>query len=314
MVNVKKVSWVLLYLTAFIPAGFSFYYFSEKNLLSALVAFSISMLIYTLLIIKDLRFLSSISFFTLFFMSLTAFGIAGNKSDVIFSSAFDEKAFMLIMVSALPFFLINSFYWLKTKQGVKKLISLVCIFLVVLMLVIFGTGSPAYYQNFIYTRVNILILSIFSILLIIEKKKILGILGIFLSIGILLLSADMFANKTYTLEDTEQKEIIAYIDPLAKEMFGYYNKKDYDNFCKYCGAVLNNMLIRNPIKNTRDVLGPYVYFNEPSNVIRKGGRFYVEYPVQFQNGEGLTYLTFVIEDISSDPSIYGFALSDKQEE
>ena len=314
MINTKKIPWVLLYLAAFIPAGLSIYYFSEKNLPSALISSSISLLIYTILIIKDLKFLSSVSFITMFFVSLIMIGIAGNMADNSFPSAFDEKAFMLTASLILSFFLVSSVYWVRTKQGVKKLMSLACISLAVLMLVIFGTGSPEYYQNFIYTRVNILILFIFSIFLIIKRKKLLGILGIFLSIGVFLLSASMFAEETYTLEDQEQQEVIAYIDPLAKEMFGYYNKEDYDNFCKYCGVVLKNMVIRNPIKNSRDVLGPYVYFDEPSKVVRKGGRFYVEYPVKFQKEKDLTYLTFVIENISSDLSIYGFAFSDKPEQ
>jgi hypothetical protein len=272
------------------------------------------MSIYTLLIFKNLKFLSSISFITMLFMSSITLGVTGNVTDDIFPSALDEKAFMLAMSLILSFFLINSVYWAKTKQGVKKIMSLVCISLVVLMLIVFGTGSPAYYQNFVYTRANILVLLMFSIFLIIKKKKLLGILGIFLSIGILLLSAGMFAKETYTLNDQEQKEVIAYVDPMAKEMFDYYNEEDYDNFCKYCGLVLTNMLEHNPIKNNRDLLGPYVYFDEPSKVVRKGGRFSVEYPVQFQNVEGLMYLTFIVEDISSDPSIYGFAFSPVQEE
>lgn len=312
MTNAKKISWALLYLAAFIPAGLSLHYFSEKNSLLALIASSISMSIYTLIIIKDLRFLSFISFSTIFFASLLTLGIAGNKTDGIFSSIFDEKAFMLTLPLLIFFLLINSVFWAKTKQGFKKLLSLVSISLSVLALVVFGTGSPAYYQNFIYTRVNILILLIFSIFLIIKRKRFLGILGIFLSVGTLLLSTAMFAEKTYTLEGEEKKEVIAFIDPLAKEMFGYYNKKDYDNFCKYCGSVLKNMLNKNPINDKRDLFGPYIHFGEPSEVIRRGGRYYVEYPAKFQNVKNLMYLTFVIENISSDPSIYGFAFSDKQ--
>jgi multisubunit Na+/H+ antiporter MnhC subunit len=314
MTNAKKISWGVLYLAAFVPFGLSILYFSEKNLLSALVASSISMFIYTLLVIKDLRFLSSVSFFTMLFVSLLMLGAAGKQTNGIFPNIADEKAFMLAQPLLIFFLLINSVFWAKTKHGFKKLVSLVLISLFVLMLVTFGLVSPVYYQNFVYTRINILILLIFSIFLIIKKRKVLGILGIFLSIGILLLSVGMFAEKTYTLEDKEQKEVIAFVDPLAKEMFGYYNKEDYNNFCKYCGFVLKNMLSRNPIKNNRDILGPYIYFGEPSKVIRKGGRYYVEYPVKFQNVKSVTYLTFVVESISSDPSIYGFAFSDKQEQ
>lgn len=313
MINAKKLSWVLLYLAAFIPVGFSIFYFSEKNLPLAIIASFVSMSIYTLLIIKDLRFLSSVSFFTVLLVTLLILGIAGKQTNGAFANVFDEKAFMLTQSLLTSFLLINSVFWAQ-KQGLKKFTSLVLISIYVLMLAAYGTGSPSYYHNFVYTRINISILLVFSIFLIIKKKKLLGVLGIFLSIGILLLSTAMFAKKAYVLEEKEKKEVIAYVDPMAKEMFGYYNKQDYDNFCKYCGFVLKNMLNKNPIKKARDVYGSYVYFGEPSNIIRKGGRFYVEYPVKFQNVKALMYLTFVTENISSDPSIYGFAISDKQEQ
>jgi len=309
MTNSKKISWVLLYLAAFIPVGFSIYYFSERNPLAAIISFSVSMLIYTLLIIKDLRILSSVSFLTMFLVSLLILGIAGSKPDGIFSSVSDEKTFMLSFSVIISFLLVNSLFWAKTKQGLKKFISLTCIFLFVFILAAFGTGSPEYHQNFVYTRVYILILLAFSVFLIVKKKKILGILGIFLSVGILLLSASMFAEKTYIPGDEEQKEVVAFIDPLAKEMFGYYNEEDYDNFCKYCGLVLKGMLAKNPIKNTREAFGPYVHLGEPGKVIRKGGLYYVEYPIKFQKVENLMYLTFAMENISPDSGIYGFALS-----
>jgi len=123
----------------------------------------------------------------------------------------------------------------------------------------------------------------------------------------------MFSQKTYKLSEQKQKEVLAYVDPIAKEMFSYYNKEDYNNFCKYCGYILKSMLKHNPVKNNRDVLGPYVYFDKPSSVVRKGGRFYVKYPVKFKNVENIMYLTFVIENISSEPNIYGFSFSNEQE-
>lgn len=163
MTIIKKFFWVLLYLATFIPIGFSIFYLSEKNFLSGFIAFSISMLIYTLLIFKNLKFLSSISFVTMFPMSLLMLGITGKQTDGVFSNILDEKAFMLSMSLLILFLLINSVFWAKTKHGIKKLISLVCIAISVFMLVAFGSKSPAYYQNFIYTRVNLLILLIFDI-------------------------------------------------------------------------------------------------------------------------------------------------------
>ena len=271
------------------------------------------MLIYSLLVVKNLRILSSVSFLTMFLASLLILGTVGSKPEGNFPSFSDEKIFMLSLSLIISFLLVNSLFWAKTKQGLKKFISLACISLFVFMLAVFGTGLPEYHQNFVYTRVYILTLLAFSVFLIVKKKKVLGILGIFLSIGILFLSASMLAEKTYIPRDEEQKEVIAFIDPLAKEMFGYYNEEDYGNFCKYCGLALKNMLAENPIKNTREALGPYIYFGQPSKAVWKGGLYRIEYPVKFQNAENLTYLTFVMENISPGSIIYGFALSDKNE-
>ena len=308
MFNFKKISWALLYLAAFIPAGFALYFFSEKSMLPALAASLITASIYTLLVIKNLRFLSPLSFFTFPFIFLLTLGIVSDGTGEFSTNAFAEKASLLTISLFSLFSLINSVHWAKTKRGFKKLISLIFIFLSVLILVIFGIGSPTFYQNFVYTRANILILLLLSIFLIIKKKRLWGILGILLSIGILLLSASMFAEKTYPLDSEEQKKVVAIVDPLAKEMFGYYNKKDYGNFCNHCGFILKNMLEHKPIEGNRETIGPYVYFDRPSNVYRRGGRYGVEYPVKFQNAKDLLYLTFIIENISSDPIVYGFSL------
>ena len=313
MTNSKKTSWILLYLAAFIPVGFSVYYFSERNLPAAFVSFSVSTLIYTLLVFKDLRILSWLSFLTMFLASLLMLGTAGGKPDGVFSGVSDEKAFMLLLSLIISFLLVNSLFWARTKQGLKKFISLACIFLLILIAAAFGAGLPEYHQNFIYTRVYVLILLALSVFLIVKKRKVLGILGALLSVGILFLGAGMFAEKTYIPGDEEQKEVAAFIDPMAKEMFGYYNGEDYDNFCKYCGISLKNMLAENPIKSTRDTLGPYIYFGQPSKAIWRGGFYRIEYPVKFQNAKNLTYLTFVMENISSGSNIYGFALSDESE-
>ena len=140
-----------------------------------------------------------------------------------------------------------------------------------------------------------------------------GILGIFLSIAVLLLGALLFAGQTYTLEEKERAEIIAFIDPKAKEMFDYYNKEDYNNFCKYCGSELNYLVITNPMIDKRKSFGPYMYFGEPK-VKRETGRYYVEYPVKFKNVENLLYIKFALENISPDATIFGFNISDKQEQ
>jgi len=97
-------------------------------------------------------------------------------------------------------------------------------------------------------------------------------------------------------------------------MFGYYNQQDYDNFCKYCGFYLTELLKKDPIKDKRELSGPYTQFDQPSKVIRKGGRYYVVYPVKFQKITNQMYLTFVTEGISSTPRLYGFAISANEEQ
>jgi len=314
MTIAKIIFWVLLYLATFISVSFSIVYFSEKNLLSALIASSITMFLYTLLIFKDIRFLSLMSFITMLLASLLMLGIAAKQTNGIFANVFDEKVFMLTQPLIMLFLLINYVFWARTKHGLKKLIALVFLFLTVFMFMTYGTNSPAYYQNFVYTRINILILLVFHIFLIKKGKKALGILGILLTIGTLLLSVSMFSKKAYTLTDTEKNEVIAYVDPMAKEMFGYYNKKDYVNFCKYCGIYLKSLLEKDPIttKDKREATGPYTSFGKPSGIIRKSGRFYIEYPIKFQNVKELAYLTFAVENLSSPPTIFGYSLSEKQ--
>ena len=105
----KKMLWWFLYLLAFLPFGFSIFYFSEKNLLLGLLTFSITMAIYTILIIKDLRFISSLSFFTAIPMLLIG-GLASNQTDGTFSSVLDEKSFLLVLSIGLLFILINSIW------------------------------------------------------------------------------------------------------------------------------------------------------------------------------------------------------------
>lgn len=315
MTIAEKIFWVLLYLAAFIPVGFSLYFYTEKSLISALISSLIMFLIYTILIFKNIKILSIVSFITLLVMAFFMFGISVSRTNNAFSSVLDEKTFMLTLSLIIIFLLVNSIFWLQTKKGLSKIISVVLISLSICLLVIFGASTPDYHQNFVYTRINVLIFLMLGIYLIKKKKKLLGLLGIFMSIGMLLLSAGLFAGRTYTPEEKEQQEVIAFLEPKAKEMFGYYNKEDYKNFCKYCGSELNYLFVTDPtlIIDKRMVYGPYMYFGEPK-VKHETGLYYVEYPVKFQNVKNLMYLTFVIENISTDSSIYSFTFSDKQEQ
>ncbi|MDZ4225581.1 MAG: hypothetical protein U1C49_01910, partial [Candidatus Andersenbacteria bacterium] len=97
----KKIAWILLYLAAFIPAAFSLYYITVKNLPAALISYAITLSLYTLLVFKNLKFLSSVSFFSLVLVSLLINGItldsSDNKTGGIFSSILDERISMLIL-------------------------------------------------------------------------------------------------------------------------------------------------------------------------------------------------------------------------
>lgn len=304
----RGILWFLLYLIALLPSLFSIFYFSEKNLLPAFITLAIAMSIYTALIFKNVKFINVVSFITLILFSLLVTGILGKQTNNAFPGVLEEKIFMLAQPLLVAFVLVNSVYWTK-KRGLKKYIAVVFVSLSVLILATFGTISPNYFQNFVYTRINILILFLFGVYLFVKKRKLLGILEMGISLGLLLLSAGMFAEKTYILEETEQKQVIALVDPIVKEMFDYYNKEDYENFCRHCGLILKNMLARNPLKDKRNAFGPYISFAAPNKVFRKGGRYYIDYPIKFQKLQNPILVTFVVADISSRPFIYGFSFS-----
>jgi len=315
---IKSSLWIGLYLVGLLAVIFSIASFPEKDLNAALLFFSASIIIYTFLIIKDLKFLSLFSFITMIPISLVILGTAGNQVNGNFSNAFDEKAFLLSFALVLSFFIVNCVFWIKTRRDWKKLMSLFFIALILLILFVFGTGSPNYHQNFVYTRIFISIFFIFSIFLIMERKKslrVFGILGIFLSIGLLLMSAVMFAAKTYVIEGDEWDSVYTFINPKAEEMLGCYNQNDFDNFCNHCSVQLKNSfeIDSSAMKNWRSMYGQYLNLEKPE-IIRARGFYYIEYPVKFQNVEDIFYLTFMLSDVSPESTIYGFNLSSERGE
>ena len=310
MTIVKKFAWFILYLVAFISASFSLVYFSQKDLAAGLIASLISLLIYTFLITRDFKFLSPVSFFTVPAVSLLILGAVGKQTNGFFGSSENEKIFMVTVPLLILFGLANSVFWAQ-KQRFKKWIGVGGITLSVFMLLVYGTVLPTYYQNFVYTRLSLLILLIFSVFLIFKNKKLLGILSLLITVGALVLSASAFSDKTYALEVKEYEAVLAFTNPKAKEMFEYYNQKDYGNFCKYCGFTLQNMLVKKPISASRDAWGPYTSLDGPISIIRRGGSFYVQYKVQFQKVPNLMYVTFQLENINPDSTIYGLSITDK---
>ena len=71
------------------------------------------------------------------------------------------------------------------------------------------------------------------------------------------------------------------------------------------------MLVKKPISASRDAWGPYTSLDGPISIIRRGGSFYVQYKVQFQKGPNLMYVTFQLENINPDSTIYGLSITDK---
>ncbi|MFH1315296.1 MAG: hypothetical protein ABIH67_02755 [Candidatus Uhrbacteria bacterium] len=308
----KHITLVSLYLVAFLTFCFSVYYFTERSLVGAFVALLIFMSIYTLMVVKDIKFFSPLAYFSLLVTAFFTFAVSANQVDGRFLSVKDEQSFLLTLAVILVFVLFNSLCWVQTKKGWKKIVGLIFTILSVLALLLFGTSSPNYFQNFIYTRIFILLLLILSIYSIFKKKtliRIFGILGVIISVSALFLGAALFIAQTYQLDEQEQQEVIAFLDPKINEMFDYYNQEDYENFCKYCGTDLQMMNNSNPMINNKETLGDFEYFGQPQ-IKYEASFYYVEYPVKFTKSDTLYYLTFLLQDISADGTIYGFSISE----
>ncbi len=300
----RKSVWFFLYFAAFFPMGFAFYYASEKNLLLMFVASTISLLIYTLLIIKNLKFWSSLAFFTLI---LTVLSISGTGVEDLLN-ANDEKIFLTLIPLQLSFVIIGSIFWVRKESSIlKKLIALIPISISIALLVAFGTNPPDYYQNFIYGRITFLPLAAFSIFLLTRKKWILGTLGLILVVGGLYSGATLFQRKAYTLGEAEEAMVLTATTPIAKEMLGYYNRKDFTNFCNRCSYSLLERLEESSLEPYRDYYGPYTSLGTPTTVIWQGGYHYVKYPIRFQKKEKQMYIIFQMGGIPASPSVEGFS-------
>ncbi len=138
--------------------------------------------------------------------------------------------------------------------------------------------------------------------------KFLGILGIFGSIAILFLSAMLFNIEVYTVDGKDKEEIVENIDSKAKEMLGYYNEKDVNNFCKYCASdlVAQFQTDTTVITDMRDSYGAYTEIGE-IDIKSIGTTFYVQYPILLENSDTQYYFILTLMDTDSD--IYGFAIT-----
>ncbi|MFA6132174.1 MAG: hypothetical protein WC702_03925 [Patescibacteria group bacterium] len=309
----KNILWAGVYLAGLLAFCFAAMYFSQKDLLGAFIAFPIFMLLFTIIVMKDVKIFSVLSFVTMLLTAFMVFAVAAEQKNGIFLSAEAEKVFMIVFPIILSFVLVNGIFWGKTKQSWKRLVGFILSGFSVFFLLVFGMSSPNYSENFIYTRIFLIILFILSVYLIRTKKrnlKITGILGVVLSIIALILSALLFAGQTYTPVEKQEAEIIAFIDPKVKEMFAAYNNDDYDNFCKYCGADLMAMNAVSPMIDKKADLGNLVSFGEPK-ISQVMDFYYVEYQVRFEKQASTFYLSFMLTDFSEGSTIYGFSVFDQ---
>ena len=308
---------ILLYILSFIIIFVGIGISGEGNVLGFLICSILTLSIYSFLILKNYKILSPLSSITFILISILILAISSNSEVSNFETANSEKLFMISLALVLFFYIIVGILWYMKDKVWKKVLSIIFISFTTLLLHAYGFILPAFYQNFVYTRLFILIFFLLSIFLILKGKiifRILGIVGIFLSIGILLFSAVTLSSKVYTLEGDDKGEVVEFIDTKAKEMLSYYNEDTFtqDTFCKYCGPTLTDALYSDlyNLPNIKESYGDYIDIGEPY-VYRSAGMFYIEYPVKFEKVEDTQYVIFVLEGISSKNDIFGFAISDK---
>ena len=289
----------------------SVYFFSEANMSMAMYIYIAIVVISSFLVFSNIKVLSDISLFLMLPISFLILASSAIPSEGVVADVTGEKYIMMILALAIVFFLVNCTYWVISKDGWRKTISIIFIIISLLIAILFGLISTDYYQNFIYTRLFVLILFLFSLFAAIKTKKfmkIFGILGIFASIVILFLSAILFNVEVYTVEGKDKEKIVENVDSKAREMLEYYNDKDVNNFCKYCSPDLVTQFQTDTsvITNMRDSYGAYTEIGEV-DIKSIGTTFYVQYPISLENSNAQYYLILTL--MSTDSDIYGFAIT-----
>ena len=315
-VLIKKLSAWFLYLFAIIASLLAINYLQEQDIAYALSFIFIALASYAFLIIKN-KSLSKISYITLI-LSLLCVMVSFSTSveNGQFLNAESEKMFYLVFGPSALFVLILFAHLIRTQQNWKKKVSSILIIPIVLGLFLLGTALPNFHNNFVYTRVLIGAVFIFSVILI--KKRLFlagGITGIIISIMALLLSSTLFIAETYNIEKTEREAVLNFINPKVQDMFQSYNQKDFFNFCKDCGKELQFMFAQD-IQNftsLREQNGRYVSHEEPKTTF-SAGFYYAEYPIIFENIENPIYFTFMLTGIKPEDTIYGFSFSSDQKQ
>jgi len=305
----KSLKW-LLYLSAIFFTILSMVFFGDENRVFAFGCLVISFVAYSSVIIKDLKFLSVVAYITLVLSILSILGIAGgNVSSGNFATADHEKTYYLtlgiLMVCIIPFCT-----YLITAGGWRKKLSLLFLIVSVGLSFVMGAASPSFHTNFVYTRIFIVIILVYSVYSIFRKEKlprIGGIIGMLASLGALVFSAIMFSAQIYTIEGTEREKVINFIEPKVQEMFQSYNQGNFKNFCHYCREDLKSGFSEEDLKSLQSMYGKYISYEEPT-ITRVAGSYHIDYIVKFEKINPI-YFTLMTEQVEPESTIYRFGLS-----
>lgn len=308
----KYLRWII-YLSAIFFTVLSAVFLGKDNLIPATGFLIVSFASYAFLIIKDYRALSVVAFITLILSIFTIMGIAGGDvSSEGFLTAEYEKTYYLSL-SVLMLFIIPFCTHLITAQGWRKTLSRILLIVSIGLAFIMGVASPTFHTNFIYTRIFVGIIFIYSIYSIFRKEKLpraVGIIGIFASLGALVFGAIMFSTQIYTIEGTEKAKVVNFIEPKVQDMFLAYNQGDSQNFCKYCREDLKAAFTEETLASMRGMYGQYISHEGP-DIIRVASSYHIDYIVKFEKMNPI-YFTLTIEQAEPENTIYEFSLSPEQ--
>ncbi|MDD4382505.1 MAG: hypothetical protein PHE21_04180 [Candidatus Dojkabacteria bacterium] len=306
---------IILYIIPYILFFVSVYFFTVQNMLLFFIISAIGFGIYLFLIIKNYKVISPLSSVTFIIMLFLILAVSISGEGGIQANVLNERNYMLGVAFVSFFNLFVGMVWYLKPQKWKKILAVIYLVIINILLISFSLIPIYFYSNFIYTRIFIILYFLFNVFMIIKGKvvfRIFGIIGIFLSIGCLVFSAMSLSTQVFTLVDQEREEVFEFANPKVVEMIDYYNDNQLsqDKFCKYCGTTLKTTLYSNSenFYDLREQYGKVTSVEDPV-IYRAVGQFYVEYPVKFKNIKETQYMIFVIENIDTDSTIFGFAIT-----
>ena len=303
----KSLKWIL-YFSGIFFVTISVNSFQKEDLICAIAFLVISFATYSFLIIKDYKFLSVISYITLMVSITTVLAFAGGDipDGGTFATANYEKAFYLTLGILVPLIISLCTYLIK-MGGWRKTISRIILVISIVALFIMGIASPTFHNNFVYTRISIGTIFVYSIYLIFKKEKlprIKGIIGILSSILALLFSAVWFSTQIYTIKGGEKEQVVSFMEPKVQEMFQSYNQRNFKGFYKHYTEGFKAIFNEESFESLRNMYGSYISHEEPE-ITFKGGTYYIEYPINFSIMSPI-YFTFETEQVTPDSGIRGF--------